>query len=223
MTEIALYDFDRTITKRPTYIFFLLHAARRHAPLRLMLIPAAILVSIGYLFGLVSRARLKEINQALLIGERIDRETLAGIAESFAERTLAENVHPQALARLAADRAAGRRLVLVTASYAFYVVPIARRLGFDDVIATGSRRDEDGNVLARIDGENCYARAKLAMVEQWMAREGLERDGLSARFYSDSPSDLPVFDWCDEPVAVNPTAKLRRVAEQRGWPVIAWG
>jgi phosphoserine phosphatase len=43
------------------------------------------------------------------------------------------------------------------------------------------------------------------------------------RFYSDHVSDQPVFEWADEPVAVNPHGRLRRLAEQRGWAVEDWG
>jgi phosphoserine phosphatase len=39
------------------------------------------------------------------------------------------------------------------------------------------------------------------------------------RFYSDHASDAPVFEWADEPVAVNPHAKLAKLAATRGWTV----
>ena len=42
---------------------------------------------------------------------------------------------------IAADRAAGYRLVMATASHGYYAAGIARRLGFDDVIATQARRN----------------------------------------------------------------------------------
>ena len=55
---------------------------------------------------------------------------------------------------IAADRAAGYRLLLATASFHLYVDAIARRLGIDDVLAT--RLDEpDGadHIHARLAGE----------------------------------------------------------------------
>jgi phosphoserine phosphatase len=35
-------------------------------------------------------------------------------------------------------------------------------------------------------------------------------------------SDLPTFDWADEPIAVHPSPKLRAVAAERGWPILDW-
>ena len=122
---------------------------------------------------------------------------------------------------LAAVAMAG--LVLATASYAFYAAPLARRLGFDDVIGTRLKTDEDGAILAEIDGENCYGPAKLRMIQAWAADQGLAGEDMQVCFYSDSQTDLPVFDWSAEPVATNPNSKLRRLAEKRDWRIIAWG
>jgi phosphoserine phosphatase len=40
-------------------------------------------------------------------------------------------------------------------------------------------------------------------------------------FYSDSINDLPLLEWVEHPVAVDPDASLRRTAENRNWPVIS--
>ena len=48
-----------------------------------------------------------------------------------------------------------------------------------------------------------------------------DNDG-HTRFYSDHASDRPAFEWSDEPIAVNPHGKLRRIAEQRGWTIEDW-
>ena len=109
---------------------------------------------------------------------------------------------------------------MATASYALYVDAIAERLGFDDVIATKSMRGADGRVMARIDGDNCYGPAKLAMIKDWLATAQIDRGHI--RFYSDHVSDAPVFDWADEAVAVNPSRGLQSLAERRGWKAEDW-
>jgi phosphoserine phosphatase len=55
------------------------------------------------------------------------------------------------------------------------------------------------------------------MIDDWLAKA--ELDPGHVRFYSDHASDAPVFEWADEPVAVNPHGKLRRLAQQRGWAI----
>jgi HAD superfamily phosphoserine phosphatase-like hydrolase len=218
---LAIYDMDRTVTRRPTYPAFLLFAARRLAPWRLVLAPLLALTGLGYALRLLDRARLKELNYRLLIG-RPRPERLEPVVEAFAERQLATNILAGARTRIAEDKAAGRRLVLATASYGLYAAAIGQRLGFDDVIATETLADPSGRIVARIDGRNCYGLAKRDMIEAWLEREGLAREAVHIRFYSDHVSDAPMHHWSDEAFATNPHARLMRLAEAEGWEVLDW-
>jgi len=220
--QLAIYDMDRTVTRRATYTPFLIHAASRLAPWRLALLPLAALLTLAWAAKLIGRERLKEWNYRLLIGRAIAPERLEPVVESFAEHTLRNNVLPGARTRIATDREAGRRLVLATASYELYAAAIGRRLGFDDVIATRTQRDLRGRIVARIDGANCYGLAKRDMVEAWLQREGLERDSVHVRFYSDHISDAPMHAWSDEAVAANADSRLIRLARAEGWEVVSW-
>lgn len=223
MSDLAIYDLDRTITRRATYTPFLVHCALRRQQWRLLLLPLVLLAMAGYALRLFDRGRLKEMNQALLVGRRVHASELQPLAESFAESTVVSNVRPGALRAIERDRAQGRRLVLATASYRLYADAIARRLGFDDVIATGSVIGLDERVHARIEGENCYGAEKMRMIAEWVDRSGLTGKHGHVRFYSDHASDEPTFEWSDEPVAVNPHDRLARLAARRGWAVEDWG
>jgi HAD superfamily hydrolase (TIGR01490 family) len=221
MTDFAIYDMDRTVTRRATYTPFLLHCALKRAPWRLLLLPFVIASMLAYVLKLIDRGRLKEINHRLLLGHNRHPSELKPLVDSFAEATLANNVRPGARATIARDKAEGRRVVMATASYRFYAREIAERLGFDDCIGTNSILGLDERVHAKIDGQNCYGPAKLTMVEEWLGQSGLSRGHV--RFYSDHASDAPVFEWADEPVAVNPHDRLERLAKSRGWRVEDWG
>jgi len=223
MSDLAIYDMDRTVTKRATYTPFLLHCAIRRAPWRLLFLPLVLLSMLAYVVRLIDRAKLKEINHHLMLGPRIHPRELKPLVDSFAEKQLASNIRPGARAALARDKAEGRLLVLATASYRLYADAIAERLGFDDVIGTGSIIGLDDRVHAKIAGENCYGPAKLRMIADWVDKSGLKDAHGHVRFYSDHVSDRPAFEWADEPVAVNPHGKLRRLARQHGWQIEDWG
>ena len=223
MSDLAVYDLDRTITRRPTYTLFLIHCAMRRQPWRLLFVPFVLLAMLAYAMGLFDRGRLKEICQALLVGRKVHARELKPLADSFAEATVERNVRPGARAAIARDREQGRRLVLATASYRLYADSIAERLGFDDVIATGSVIGLDERVHARILDENCYGPAKKRMIDRWVEKSGLAGAHGHVRFYSDHASDVPTFEWADEPVAVNPHGRLERLAKRRGWAVEDWG
>ena len=218
--DLAIYDMDRTVTRHATYTPFLLHCAAKRAPWRLLAVPLVVGSMLLYLAKLIDRGRLKEINHKLLLGREIHPEALAPLVKSFAAATLRHNVRPGARAAIARDKAEGRRVVMATASYRFYARGIAEALGFDDTIGTNTILGLDERVHAKIDGQNCYGPAKLAMIEAWLKGQGIERG--KVRFYSDHASDAPVFEWADEPVAVNPHARLARLAQKRGWKIEDW-
>ena len=223
MSDLAIYDLDRTVTRRATYTPFLLHCALRRAPWRLLLTPLVAASMLAYLVKLIDRARLKEINHRLLLGRWIHPRDLKPLVDSFADATVAGNIRPGASKAIARDQAQGRRLVLATASYRLYAEAIAERLGFDDVIGTGSVIGLDERVRSRIEGENAYGEAKLRMIASWVEKSGLTGKHGHVRFYSDHASDAPTFEWADEAVAVNPHARLARMAIRRGWAIEDWG
>ena len=223
MSDLAVYDMDRTLTRRATYTPFLLHCALRRAPWRLLFLPLVLLSMLAYVARLIDRAKLKEINHHLLLGSKIHPRDLKPLVESFADTQVVTNIRPGARKAIARDKAEGRRLVLATASYRLYADAIADRLGFDDVIGTSSVIGLDDRVHATIAGENCYGPAKMRMISDWIEASELKGAHGHVRFYSDHVSDRPAFEWADQPVAVNPHGKLRRLAEQKGWEIEDWG
>jgi HAD superfamily hydrolase (TIGR01490 family) len=223
VSDLAIYDMDRTVTRHATYTPFLLHCASRRQQWRLLFVPFVALAMLGYVLKLYDRARLKEMCHFLLLGSKVHPRDLQPLVQSFADATVANNIRPGARQAIARDKSQGRRVILATASYRLYASAIADRLGFDDVIATGSIIGLDERVHARIDGQNCYGEEKMRMISDWVDKSGLTGAHGHVRFYSDHASDAPAFEWSDEPVAVNPHDRLRRLAAQRGWAIEDWG
>lgn len=221
-TLLAIYDMDKTVTRRATYNGFLLHMALHKSPWRLLLAPFLPVGLALYALKIWDRAQLKQFLQILLIGRRVPKAQFAKYLESHADMVVGKNVYPQLLARVAQEKAAGYRHVMATASYRLYVEAIAKRLGFDDVIATDLSTDSSGHVLARIDGHNCYDVAKLELVKRWMERHGLDRATCHIRAYSDHISDAPLLNYADESFATNPHGPLARLAEKKGWRILDW-
>jgi len=216
----AIYDLDRTVTVRPTYTLFLLATAWRLAPPRLLFTPGLGLLWIGHKLGFYTRDRLKSLMWALMLGAAEPRRLARAVA-SFAQRTLDGNIRPGARAQIERDRAEGALLVLATAAHELYAAPIAEGLGFDAVVATRLKERGDGRIGPDLAGDNIYGRSKLDALLRF--QECGSETGPPRSFYSDSSSDVPVFDWVDRAVAVNPSRRLSRIAARRGWPIVDWG
>lgn len=220
--RIAIYDMDKTVTRRATYNGFLMHMAWYKSPWRLALVlflPFGLLL---YAVKLWDRSQLKQFAQTLLVGRKVPRVQFARHLERHADLVLGKNVYQEAKWRIDAEKAEGYRHVIATASYRLYVDAIASRLGFEDVIATELATSDSGHVLARIDGHNCYDEAKLDRVKAWMAAEGLCREQCHIRAYSDHVSDAPLLSFADEAFATNPHPPLERLAREKGWQILDW-
>lgn len=222
MHQLAIYDLDRTITRVPTWTPFLIHNALRRARWRLALLPFGGIAALFHLAGLYDRGRLKEIMHRMMLGPSLSSDAAALRARSYADWLVPHRVYADSIAQMEADRRAGRRVIIATASYRFYVEEIAVRMGITDVIGTEALVDAVGAVLPRIEGRNCYGAVKLAMIEGWMKREGIVREAAHIRFYSDHVSDAPTLEWCDEPFAVNAHGPLLLLAAKHGWSVLDW-
>jgi len=215
--HVSIFDLDKTITRYATYTPFLLFAALRRAPWRLLLAPLWIVLLLGYVVGLMSRKRLKERGFRLFLGTRIAADDLERVAAAFADATVARNVLADAVARIDADRQAGALIVMATASPDFYAREIGARLGFDLIIATRQQRLGNGGYSCRIEGENCYGAAKLAMIQAAQANDPRFAAATETTFYSDSSTDAPVFGWATRAIAVNGSRKLNAFATRMGW------
>ena len=132
---------------------------------------------------------------------------------------LMDRVRPESRALIEQHRAAGRSTYIVSASPVELVEPLAQALGMTAGIGTRGRI-VDGVYTGELDGPFCYGPGKVEAIEELAARA--RHDLAHCWAYSDSASDLPMLEAVGHPVAVNPDARLGRVAGQRGWPVVVF-
>lgn len=214
--RIAIYDLDRTVLRKPTFTLFLLWAAWRETPWRLLLVPALAALMIGYAFRLYGRDRFKPAAIQLMLGASISPSRAERLAARFAAWRVSRDVPPGAAACIARDRAEGYRLLMATAAPEFYAGAIADALNFDAIVASRHRRDAAGNWLPILDGPNCYGEEKARRVTEWLAANTLIRPG-HIRAYSDHVSDAATFALADESWLVGRGDKFVRLAAQHGW------
>lgn len=124
----------------------------------------------------------------------------------------------KALALLDKHRAAGDKLLIITATNRFVTGPIAARLGVDTLLATECEM-LDGRYTGRTTDVPCFKEGKVTRLNRWLIETGLSLE--DSYFYSDSMNDLPLLEKVAHPFAVDPDPTLRAEAERRGWPVIS--
>jgi phosphatidylglycerophosphatase C len=162
---VAVFDLDGTIAKQQTFLPFLrgLSAGRTAVGLAV--------ASPWMAWSLWDRDRRDEAKERLL-GVALRSLVVADVgaaADQFADSLVSGGLTPEVIERVDHHRSSGHRLVIASASPEFVVEPIARRLGFDDVIAT-RLEVVDGYYTGRYDGLNVRAGEKLRRVIETFGR-----------------------------------------------------
>ena len=109
-------------------------------------------------------------------------------------------------------------MLLASATNSVIVEPIAKRLGFKNIVST-EVEIIDEIYTGKLLGIPALSEGKLIKVKEWMLQNNIESfDNTS--FYSDSINDLPLLAAVSKPVAVNPDDMLREECRKRSWEII---
>jgi len=219
--RFAVFDLDRTITKRGTFTAFLL-STRRGLPARTALLLRLLRQMLRYKLGRIDNLTLK--NRMLALAARgMTRSDWEKAAEQFVRRAVRGSVRRGFLPALVRHRRAGDTLVLATASIDLYARLFAKHFRFDQLVCTPTAFAAREGLPPQIAGRNCLGREKLARVEEALLPDGSTfRREMFISAYSDDLIDLPLLEWADAPVVVNPNRKSRAAAVARGMRIVQW-
>ncbi|MDQ1646360.1 MAG: hypothetical protein QOJ50_2544 [Cryptosporangiaceae bacterium] len=164
----------------------------------------------------VQMSRMRDYLTELIKGW--DVESVRQIVAETLHDLIDPIIYDEAAALIERHRAAGRDVVIVSSSGDEVVSAIGELLGVDRVIAT-RMVIADGRFTGEIE---FYAAGpnKAAAIKELAIAEGYDLDECYA--YSDSITDEPMLDIVGHPTAVNPDRALRKLAIERGWPVVTF-
>lgn len=138
----------------------------------------------------------------------------------FMDEVIRPAMKPQAVQLVQSHLDAGDVVVMTSATNEFVTRPIAEAFGIHALVATELARDAQGWFTGEVAGIPNMREGKVVRMAAWLAARGLSWEGVESTFYSDSMNDLPLLEKVDHPVATNPDARLRALAQERGWRVL---
>jgi len=92
-------------------------------------------------------------------------------------------------------------------------------LEVDGLIAT-MPETKDGAYTGKLTGTPCFQEGKVTRLNEWLEQTG--ESLLGSHFYSDSINDLPLLEYVETPVAVDPDDNLLQHARQHNWQVTSF-
>ena len=132
------------------------------------------------------------------------------------EPVLRPLVYDEPLHLVRRHRERGERVYIVSATLQEIVQHIADDLGFDGEV--GSTCEIVDGVYTGRSLRAAHGEGKAQAIRELAASDGLDLAECTA--YSDSHTDVPFLEAVGHPVAANPDRQLRRIARERGWPVV---
>lgn len=208
---VAFFDLDYTLLNTSSGLVYLREIIRqRRAPLW-----ALGYITLGY--------RLKRLDFGQVHGRLITQVGRRGQAEAaeffegWVKQKLLGRLTDRGRAKIEWHQQQGHRVAIISASIKEIVQPVAGHLGVDYLcthLAT-----QNGHYTGQLAGPLCYGQGKVHWAKSWTAQNGLDFPAAIGYVYSDSSSDLPLLQLADNPVAVNPSRKLAKIAAARGWAI----
>jgi HAD superfamily hydrolase (TIGR01490 family) len=215
-TKLAFYDLDGTLVSSNVvtqYLWF----ARNHPGVGAAWRYARALACAPRWLALEMTGRRREFNVVFFReyhGMRMD--WMFENAPRMHNAVLRPATFPGSRRLVERDRLDGFRTVLLTGSLDFAIQPLIAEFGFDDAV-TNRLRFNAGVATGDLIEPIVAGPEKVDAIRDFCARHGA--DPAACRAYSDSMSDVPMLEAVGQPVATNPTKKLRAYALSKNWTV----
>jgi HAD superfamily hydrolase (TIGR01490 family) len=211
----AFFDLDRTLVASSSSLA-LARPFRQRGLIGRREVLQALVAQLAFVrFGAGQSRVGQTANTAVRVLKGMPVATLREIVDESWSSVLKPLVYREALAAADEHAARGERRFVVSAALQEIADTVARELAFEGGV--GSRAEVEDGVYTGVLERRLYGPAKAAALAELAAGEGVDLAASTA--YSDSHTDLPFLEAVGSAVAVNPDRALRRVAEERGWPV----
>lgn len=211
---VAFFDLDRTVIAEFSAQGFMAAMLRAGIVGRRDAV-RALTTAVGFELGRRQFASLLRLSGEALEGVR--REEMERLGASLFKKRLGGAIFPEMRAIIAAHRAKGHTIVLLSAATRYQVESVARDLDVDHMICN-DYEVRDGVLTGAMLQPLIYGDGKLQAAKELAGREGLNLS--RSWFYSDGSEDVPLLEMVGNPRPTNPDKELRALAAERRWPVL---
>ena len=218
MQAAAFFDLDRTLIRRSSALALAGPFQERGLIGRKQLAKAAAWQVLFAARGAGAETVRKAAEDGLMVLKGLEVEEMRALVGDAMETALKPLVYREPLDLVERHRERGEPVYVVSATLQEIIEPLAEELGFDGAL---------GSLCETVDGRftgrslrACHGQGKADAVRELAAAADIDLTRSTA--YSDSHTDLPFLEAVGRPVAVNPDRELRRIARERGWPILTF-
>lgn len=216
-TKIVVFDLDGTITRRDTYIPFLMGLALRKPWILLRLAGLPFAVCMHFASVRDNTWLKKKFLKAFMRG--MDKSQFESWVEAFSDQIVSSEVRKAAWEEIEKHKSQHACVLLVSASLDIYVNRIGEKLGVHATLCTEVEWDAKGRLTGDLKTENCYGEEKILRLKSWLQTHGGSKVDIA---YSDHHSDIPLLNYAGTGVAVSPSKKLADIIHSKQIKLVHW-
>ena len=185
---LALFDFDGTITKKDSFLYFLIYSKGlfKFLILSVPLTPILIL----YYFKIISNNYAKQIVFSFFF-KGLKKEAFQNLSNKFSEKILDSLVKKKAIKKIKWHKNNNHKVVVVSASMENYLFYWCDKYQLD-LIAT-KVEIVNGCLSGKFDGKNCYGLEKVSRIKKKINLNEIKK----IYAYGDSKGDYEMLELAD--------------------------
>lgn len=211
--RIAVFDVDRTLLVGTSGEVQLIRFLRRRR-----MIPLFNFVRNFFCFlQQLPRGIEKVILSKSVYLRGLNADEIKSLLPEFFEGYLKPRFSKQVQKYIENFRKKGYMIMLVSGTLDFILDYLVERLRADGGVGS-TVEIREGKFTGRILGIHPYFRGKVLAIHKYF--EGQKIDYKHSFGFADGWADVPLLSLFGNPVAVNPSRLLKRIAEKRGWRVV---
>lgn len=211
----AFFDIDRTLIDGQSGVLLGKHLVKKGE------VKAGYFISRVLYYTFLYRIHRLNYEHLVTLGmkffEGMKQEDVDALGKECFEKAVRGRIFKEAVGLVRHHKKQGRMCVIVSSAPKMVAEPVAEFFGMDDMLVTEGII-KNGMITGEVKKPLCYAEGKRVLAEKFAKKHHIALE--KSYFYSDSATDLPLFEAVGHPIAVNPERKLLSIAKKRRWKIL---
>jgi len=211
--KVHLFDVDKTIVRKTTAEYFI-NVALKRKTIKLSQVSHLFIDLIKYK---MASPDMDFIENTVLRLKGINKNELEEISDICFAKYIKRNIYKGIETLIFETNKKNEQVIFATSSFDFIIKPLENYFNIKGSLAT-KMEYIDGKTSGKTEGYSFFGNKKKIAAVEWMEKNNVKAKDVS--FYSDSYTDIPLLEYCGNPVAVNPDRILQKEAKKRGWTIL---
>jgi len=211
--RVHIFDVDNTIIRKTSTEYFV-QIALKEKVIRFSQVRHLFIDWIKYK---LASPNIDFIENTVKKMAGLEKDVLERVSDSCFKKRIKPNIFTGVKNIIEETLKKREKVIFATSSFDFIIKPLEQFFGIEGSLACRLEYSQ-GKTTGNLVGYSFFGPKKKIAAAEWMESNSINPRNVS--FYSDSYVDLPLLEYCGNPVAVNPDGILARKAKKCGWKIL---